>query len=44
MADDIPAGEPQLSVPKQVHRFVAERRERGKSSEDSNDERATGFV
>lgn len=31
MADDIPAGEPQLSVPQQVHRFVAERRERGKS-------------
>lgn len=43
MADDIPKGQPQLSVPQEVHRFIAECRERGKSTEYPDHEKGSGF-
>jgi len=43
MANDIPTGEPELSVPQQVHRFIAEGGECRKPAQESDYEKSPGL-
>ena len=43
MANDIPTGEPELSITQEVHRLVAEGRECRKSAQESDHEKSPGL-
>ncbi len=43
MADDIPQGQPQLSITQEIHRLVAEGRKGREAAKYSDDQKGSGF-